>query len=134
MYRWTASDRLPEKSNCYLMKILLIKIMTTEGNNQCKYRGKLKADVFWLQDNTPVNTDLIAVAEKTTCGSESLLHLPYSPDLVPSELFLFQKLKSLKRSLYFQIIDVIIWTVKGLLFRDGVRIPPMTGVQYLRIV
>ncbi len=57
-----------------------------------KRRGKLRAGVLLLQDNAPVHTSQVAVASATKCGFELLPHPPYSPDLAPSDFFLFPNL------------------------------------------
>uniref|UniRef100_A0A672ZDH7 Mos1 transposase HTH domain-containing protein n=1 Tax=Sphaeramia orbicularis TaxID=375764 RepID=A0A672ZDH7_9TELE len=48
---------------------------------KAKRRGKLRAGVLLLQDNAPVHTAQVAVAEAHNCGFELLPHPPYSPDL-----------------------------------------------------
>ena len=54
-----------------------------------KRQGKLCAGVLLLQDNAPVHTAQVAVTEAERCGFELLPHAPYSPDLAPSEFYLF---------------------------------------------
>ncbi|XP_030003909.1 histone-lysine N-methyltransferase SETMAR-like [Sphaeramia orbicularis] len=55
---------------------------------KAKRRGKLRAGVLLLQDNAPVHTAQVAVAEAHNCGFELLPHPPYSPDLAPSDFYL----------------------------------------------
>ena len=45
-----------------------------------KRRGKLRAGVLLLQDNAPVHTSQVAVAQAATCRFELLPRAPYSPD------------------------------------------------------
>ena len=56
-----------------------------------KRQGKLSRGVLLLQDNAPANTSHVAMTAATACV------LPYptnSPDMAPSDLYLFPKLKS----------------------------------------
>ena len=59
-----------------------------------KRRGKLTRGVLLLQDNAPAHTSQVAMAAATECGFEVLPHPPYSPDLAPSDFYLFPKLKT----------------------------------------
>ena len=45
-----------------------------------------------LQDDTRAHTSQVALAATTTCCFEILPHPSYSPDLSPSDLYLFTKL------------------------------------------
>ncbi|CAF4935522.1 unnamed protein product [Pieris macdunnoughi] len=58
-----------------------------------KRRGKLTKGVLLLQDNAPVHKSKVAMAALHTHGFESLVHPPYSPDLAPSDFYLFPNLK-----------------------------------------
>ena len=59
-----------------------------------KRRGKLTCGVLHLQDNAPANRSQVAMTAATECGYEILLHHPYSPDMAPSDFYLFPKLIS----------------------------------------
>lgn len=59
-----------------------------------KRRGKLSRGVRLLHDNAPVHTAAVAKGAIVKCGFQELSHPPYSPDLAPSDYFLFSKLKS----------------------------------------
>ena len=54
-----------------------------------KRRGKLAADVLLLHDNAPVHKSRDAQAAIRECKFEQLNHPPYSPDLAPSDYYLF---------------------------------------------
>ena len=43
---------------------------------------------------TPAHTSHVAMTAATECGFEILPHPPYSPDMAPSDFYLFPKLKS----------------------------------------
>jgi histone-lysine N-methyltransferase SETMAR len=60
----------------------------------CKRRGKLIQGVLLLHDNAPAHTSQAVMAAATDCGFEILPHPPYSPDLAPSDFYLFPKLKT----------------------------------------
>ena len=57
-----------------------------------KRRGKLTHSVLLLQDNA--HTSQVAMTAAIECGFEILPHPPYFHDMVPSEFYLFPKLKS----------------------------------------
>lgn len=59
-----------------------------------KRRGKLRKGVLLLQDNAPVHTSVIAMDAARDCAFEILPHPPYSPDMAPSDFYLFPNLKS----------------------------------------
>lgn len=58
-----------------------------------KRRGKLTAGVLLLHDNAPVHKARVAKAAMQDCGFEEINHPPYSPDLAPSDYYLFPNLK-----------------------------------------
>ena len=66
-----------------------------------KRRGKLTRDVMLLHDNAPVHKARVAQAALRECGFEELNHPPYSPDLAPSDYFLFRHLKAALRGRRF---------------------------------
>jgi len=59
-----------------------------------KRRGKLRQGVL-LHDNAPAHTSAVAMSAAAECSYEllGLRHPPYSPDLAPSNLYLFPVLK-----------------------------------------
>ena len=59
-----------------------------------KRRGKLRSGPLLLHDNAPAHTSHVAKAAVKDCGFVELPHPPYSPDLAPSDFFLFPNLKS----------------------------------------
>lgn len=59
-----------------------------------KRRGKITRGVRLLHDNSPVHTAAISKSTVKECGFIEINHPPYSPDLAPSDYFLFSKLKS----------------------------------------
>ena len=59
-----------------------------------KRRVKLAASVLLLHDNAPVHKSRVAQAPIRECKFEQLNHPPYSPDLAPSDYYLFRNLKS----------------------------------------
>lgn len=59
-----------------------------------KRRGKVTRGVRLLHDNAPVHAAAVSRAAIRECGFIELDHPPYSPDLAPSDFFLFSKLKA----------------------------------------
>ena len=70
-----------------------------------KRRGKLAAGVLLLHDNAPVHKSRVAQAAIRECKFEELNHPPYSPDLAPSDYYLFRNLKSHLRGTRFRDDD-----------------------------
>ena len=70
-----------------------------------KRRGKLGASVLLLHDNAPVHKSRVAQAAIRECKFKQLNHPPYSPDLAPSDYYLFQHLKSQLRGTRFRDDD-----------------------------
>lgn len=58
-----------------------------------KRRGKLTAGIWLLHDNAPVHKSKVAATAIRECGFMELNHPAYSPDLAPSDFFLFRNLK-----------------------------------------
>lgn len=56
-------------------------------------RGKVTKGVLLLQDNAPAHNSNIAKLAVADCGYELLPHPPYSPDMAPSDYYLFPNLK-----------------------------------------
>ena len=59
-----------------------------------KRRGKLSLSVWLLHDNVPVHKSLGAQQAVCDRGLLQLNHPAYSPDLAPSNCYLFRNLKS----------------------------------------
>ena len=59
-----------------------------------KRRRKLTRGVLLFQENAPTHTSQVVMTAVTECGFEIFPQSPYSTDMAPSDLYLFQKLKS----------------------------------------
>ena len=68
-------------------------------------------DVLLLQDNAPAHMSQVAMAAAPDCIFKVLPHLPYSPDLAPSDFYMFPKLKTNLRGNNFRsnegVIDAV---------------------------
>ena len=62
---------------------------------------RVAAGVLLLHDNAPVHKSRVAQAAIPECKLEQLNHPPYSPDLAPSDYYLFRNLKSHLRGTRF---------------------------------
>lgn len=58
-----------------------------------KRRGKISKRIRLLHDNAAPHRSKVALTAIKDCGFELLSHPPYSPDLAPSDYFLFPDLK-----------------------------------------
>ena len=67
--------------------------------------------ILLLQDNAPAHTSQVAMTDVTECGFEVLPHPPYSPDMAPSDFYLFPKLKSNLRGTQFRRNEGVIAAV-----------------------
>jgi [histone H3]-lysine36 N-dimethyltransferase SETMAR len=66
-----------------------------------KRRGKLSKGVIILQDNSRPHTSRVSMAVIHECRFELIPHPPYSPDLAPSDYYLFGHLKNFLRGKVF---------------------------------
>jgi hypothetical protein len=62
---------------------------------------ELSAGVLLLHDNAPVHISAKSQAAIQQCGFQQLNHPPYSPDLAPSDYFLFRVMKNIFRGKRF---------------------------------
>ena len=76
-------------------------ITALRGAIKEKRREKLSADVLLLHDNAPVYMSAKSQAAIRQCGFQQLNHPPYSPDLAPSNYFLFRVMKKFLRGKRF---------------------------------
>uniref|UniRef100_A0A5S6Q2P9 Mos1 transposase HTH domain-containing protein n=1 Tax=Trichuris muris TaxID=70415 RepID=A0A5S6Q2P9_TRIMR len=67
-----------------------------------KRRGKLSRKVLLLHDNAPAHRSKVSLAAIQECGFGQTNHPPYSPDLAPSDYFLFGNPKQHLRGTNFQ--------------------------------
>ena len=77
-----------------------------------KRRGKLSKGILLQQDNARVHTCKIAVDAVERNGYELIPHPAYSPDLVPSDYFLFPNLKRDILGRHFQSNEEDVATVE----------------------
>ena len=66
-----------------------------------KCPGKLHHEILFHHDNAPVHSSPIVRDVLREICWELLPHPPYSPDLSPSDFFLFPKLKEHLKGIYF---------------------------------
>ena len=96
-----------------------------------KRREKLAAGVLLLHDNAPVHKSRVAQAAIHECKFEQLNHPPYSPDLAPSDYYLFRNLKSHLRGTRFQD-DVELKAATGAWFEDQIDDYYFNGIDCLK--
>ena len=96
-----------------------------------KRRGKIRRGVLLQQDNAPVHSSKVAMQSVRDCGFELLPHPPYSPDLAPSDFFLFSKLKKELRGQRYDDDDELMLAVEGFckghdspFYREGLEALP----------
>ena len=68
---------------------------------KAKRRIMLTRGVLFQQDNAPVHESEVAMSAIHSAGFELIDHPPYSPDLAPSDFFLFPNLKKPLRGIKF---------------------------------
>ena len=77
-----------------------------------KRRGKLSEGVLLQQDNARVPTCKVAMDAVERNGYELIPHPAYSPDLAPSDFFLFPNLKKDIRGLHFRSDEEVVTAVE----------------------
>lgn len=80
-----------------------------------KRRGKLSKVVLFHQDNAPAHKSSVAMAAIEDAGFELMEHPAYSPDLAPSDFYLFPRLKEHLRGQRFQDDDAVVAAVQDFL-------------------
>ena len=89
-----------EKYNNWSVLCKLVRPVRTAIRE--KRRGKLSKGVLLQQDNARVHTCKVAMDAVVRNGYELISHPAYSPDLAPSDFFLFPNLKKDLRGLHFR--------------------------------
>ena len=77
-----------------------------------KRQGKLSEGVLLQQDNAKVHTCKVAMDAVERNRYELIPHPVYSPDLAPSDFFLFPNLKKDIRGLHFQSDEEVVTAVE----------------------
>ena len=77
-----------------------------------KRRGKLSKGVLLQQDNARVPTCKVAMNAVERNGYELIPHPAYSPDLAPSDFFLYPNLKKDIRGLHFRSDEEVVTAVE----------------------
>ena len=77
-----------------------------------KRRGKLSKGVLLQQDNTKFHTCTVAMDAVERNGYELIPHPAYSPDLAPSDFFLFPNLKKDICGCHFQSDEEVGTSIK----------------------
>ena len=77
-----------------------------------KHRGKLSKGVLLQQDNVRVHTCKVAMDAVERNGYELIPHSAYSPDLAPSNFFLFPNLKKDICGLHFRSDEEVVMAVE----------------------
>lgn len=77
-----------------------------------KRRGVLTKGLRLLHDNAPAHSAHVTVTLASELGYDILPHPPYSPDLAPSDFFLFHRLKSPLRGKRFNDDEEVISEVE----------------------
>ncbi|KAI6655373.1 hypothetical protein LOD99_2208 [Oopsacas minuta] len=70
-------------------------------------RGMLKSILLILHDNTPSHKSHIAQEAIKDCGFKQVQHPPCSPDLAPSDYYLFPIAKQALRAKIFNYNDAL---------------------------
>uniref|UniRef100_A0A673BIC6 Histone-lysine N-methyltransferase SETMAR n=1 Tax=Sphaeramia orbicularis TaxID=375764 RepID=A0A673BIC6_9TELE len=96
-----------------------------------KRPGKLSKGVLFHQDNAPAHKLTVAMAAVKDCGFELVDHPPYSPDLAPSDYFLFPNMKKHLAGKRYQTDDEVISAVEDF-FGDQDESFYTAGIQELQ--
>jgi histone-lysine N-methyltransferase SETMAR len=92
-----------------------------------KRPGLQKKEIIFHQDNAPTHKSVLAMRKLRDLQYELLEHLPYSPDLAPSDFCLFSKLKLFLTGECFSSNQEAVAAVEGCFadlmknhYRDGI--------------
>ena len=99
-----------EKYNNWSVLSKLVR--PAENRHLEKRRGKLSKGVLLQQDNARIHTCKVALDAVERNGYELIPHAAYSPDLVPSDFFLFPNLKKDIRGLHFRSDEEVVTAVE----------------------
>lgn len=93
-----------------------------------KRKGKLHGGILFHHDNAPAHSVRVAKEVLREFRWEVLPHPPYSPDLAPSDFFLFPKLKEMLKGTHFSDVEEAkntantwLQTSPSTFFRDSLR-------------
>ena len=87
---------------------------------------------MFQQDNAPAHKSVVAMADVRDCGFELIDHpAPYSPDLTPSDYFLFLNMKTHSVEKQYPTDDEVISAVADF-FEDQDESFYTTGIQALQ--
>ena len=75
--------------------------------------------VLFPRDNAPAHKSVVAMAAVCDCGVEVVDHPPYSPQMEPSDYFLFPKVKIHLAGKHYWIDDEVISAVEDLFRGSG---------------
>ena len=89
------------------------------------------AGVLFHQDNAPAHKSVVAMAAVRDCGFELVDHPPYSPDLAPSDYFLFPNMNKHLAGKQYRTDDEVISAVEEF-FKDQDESFYTTRIQALQ--
>ena len=89
---WHTLRGLPRKRKNRQQRVLLCIIGAIEGRNRCKTASHEAKKILFLQDSAPAHKS-ITTMDINDLRLQLLSHPPYSPDLAPSDYYLFPNLK-----------------------------------------
>lgn len=97
-------------------------------NIEEKRPGLAKKKILFHQDNAPCHKSAIAMAKINELQFELLPHAPYSPDLAPSDFYLFPNLKKFHAGKKYESDEEVIAATNAYFdeleekaYRDGIR-------------
>ena len=76
-------------------------------------RRKPNREIYLLQDNAPIHTSMISQAAITKAGFKPLIHPPYSPDIAPSDFYVFRLLNKHLRGNHFSSANELEQSVRS---------------------
>lgn len=110
---WSYLNKLSIKRENYCRRILRVVIWQAKSRN-CKKRLHFQKKILFPQDNEQSYTTAATIAKIHELRFELFNHPTYLPNLVPSDLFLFPKLKVVFGKLIFSSNEEVIIFVKNI--------------------
>ena len=105
---WTLTTQPNDQFCCLMIHCCLIEQLTKLNNAVEEKRPELtnRKGVVFHHDNARPHTSLVTRQKLLELGWDVLLHPPYSPDLAPSDYFLFRSLQNFLNDKNFNNDDI----------------------------
>ena len=85
---------------------------------RCKRPALFKSGQYFKQNNTPVHNFILFTDYFTKIGIKTVPHPPHSPDLPPSDFWLFPKLRGCRYEIFEEMTEAVTKVIDTLTQED----------------